>query len=275
MAINIVQKFIVTAGINIHYRQAGTGPLLFILHPSPRSSKMMEPLLQLLATQFTVVAPDMPGYGYSNPLPKTATSIYDYVEYLHAFINTHTTTPVTIYGTATGAQLAIAYGLKHSANVKYLYLDNAAHFSDAACDVLLENYFPDFTPQADGSHLQKIWAHVCDSFLYFPWYEKNNLHQFNTTLPPPAVIQAVVDDYVLAGQHYADAYKAAFKHERVAHVQQLKCNTTIFKWLGSPLLQHIEALVQHNLPANTKVITTPVTIAERYAVMKEAIINNM
>jgi hypothetical protein len=33
--------------------------------------------------------------------------------------------------------------------------------------------------------------------------------------------------------------------------------------------------VQHNLPANTKVITTPVTIAERYAVMKEAIINNM
>jgi pimeloyl-ACP methyl ester carboxylesterase len=265
-------KFIQIDGVNIHYRKKGSGPSMILLHPSPRSSSMMEPLMQQLADTFTVFAPDLPGYGYSSPLPARPDSLYDYVPYLHQFINAVSSGPVRLYGTATGAQLAIAYSLTHCENIQHLYADNAAHFSEQECSTILENYFPDFSPQADGSHLQQLWQHVCDGCLYFPWYDKREENRIAAQLPPAAVIQQIVNDYVLAGADYAAAYMAAFKHERAEKVQALQCNTTIFKWMGSPLLRHIEALLQHPFPKNITVVSTPAKNNERYEAMKSEMI---
>ncbi len=262
-------KFAKIDGINIHYREKGDGPVLVLLHPSPRSSKMMEPLMHLLADQFTVIAPDTPGYGFSSPLPERANSLYDYVPYLRKLFTQITGKPIILYGNATGAQLAIAYSLLHSENIQHLYLDNAAHFDEAECTVLLESYFPDFAPQADGSHLPVIWQHVCESCLYFPWYAKQEQNRIAAQLPAAAAIQAIVNDYIAAGENYADAYTAAFKHERAEKVQQLKCNATIFEWQGSPLLKHIQKLLSYPLPQNIKKAVTPVNNKERYEAMKK------
>jgi pimeloyl-ACP methyl ester carboxylesterase len=267
MSATIQQKFIFIDGVNIHYRKTGSGPFMFLLHPSPRSSRMMEPLMQLLADTFTVIAPDTAGYGYSNALPERADSLYDYVPYLHKLIQSLTDEPVFLYGTATGAQLAIACSLLYNKQVQHLYLDNAAHFDDTECDEILKHYFPDFSPTATGSHLQKIWEHVCDSCLYFPWYDKKETNRIAAQLPPPSVIQNIVSDYVLAGTNYAAAYIAAFKHERAEKVQQLTCSTTIFKWLGSPVLKHMERLLQYELPKNVVVTETPVNMQQRFEKM--------
>jgi pimeloyl-ACP methyl ester carboxylesterase len=265
-------NFLTGNHVSIFYRQCGKGPFLFLLHPSPRNSKMMEPLMQLLQDSFTVIAPDLPGYGYSQPLPERADSVYDYVPYLNNFFRHFSDKPFHLYGTATGAQLAIAYALIHSQNIQHLYLDNTAHFSDEQCDEILVNYFPDFSPQVDGSHLQQLWQHVCDSCLFFPWYSKEEQNRIAKELPPPAIIQQIVNDYLLAGPNYADAYKVAFLHERAEKIQQLKSPTTIFKWLGSPILKYINALLQHPLPKNINIIETPVSVQERYLKMKRTML---
>lgn len=259
------------SGLQIHYRQAGSGKFVFLLHASPRSSKMMEPLMTLLSQQCTLVAPDIPGYGYSDPLKDRPSSVYDYVSNLHELITQFTHLPITLYGTATGAQIAIAYSLTYPEKIKSLFLDNSAHFSDKECSVIMENYFPDFTPQLDGSHLQKIWQHVCDSCIYFPWYDKTDESRIAATLPSVEVIQQIFQDYLIAGANYADAYKVAFKHERAEKVQQLKVNTIIFKWKGSPILKYVNLLLAFDLPKNIKVIETDVQIIKRYEQMKEAI----
>ncbi len=267
-------KFLKIDDVNIHYRCKGSGKVLILLHPSPRNSKMMEPLINLMSSQFFVIAPDLPGYGLSDALPQRVTKVYDYVPYLHTFITSFTKEPIIIYGTATGAQLAIAYSLINSNNVAHLFLDNAAHFEEAECEEILQNYFPDLSEQKDGSHLQKIWNLVCDSCLYFPWYKKDEEHRIGNELPPTNIIQAIVDDYVLAGANYADAYIAAFKHERAEKVQQLTCDTTIFKWLGSPILKHINALIAHEFKENIKLIETSIDMKLRYEVIKETIIKS-
>jgi pimeloyl-ACP methyl ester carboxylesterase len=265
-------KFIQIDDVNIHYRKKGSGPSIVLLHPSPRSSSMMEPMMHLLADTFTVIAPDLPGYGFSGPLPARPVSLYDYVPYLHQFINAVSSVPVRLYGTATGAQLAIAYSLTHCEHIEHLYADNAAHFREEECSTILDSYFPDFSPQADGSHLQQLWQHVCDGCLYFPWYDKKEENRIATQLPTAAVIQQIVNDYVLAGTDYAAAYMAAFKHERAEKVQALQCNTTIFKWMGSPLLRHIEALLEHPFPKNIRAVSTPAKNNERYEAMKSEMI---
>lgn len=55
-------------GIDVFYRTAGspTAPVLLLLHGFPSSSHMFRNLIPLLATRYRVIAPDFPGYGFTN-----------------------------------------------------------------------------------------------------------------------------------------------------------------------------------------------------------------
>ena len=61
----------------VHYRRQGRGPAVLMLHQSPQSSREFEPLMAEWATDFTVFAPDTPGYGLSDPLADTEASMED------------------------------------------------------------------------------------------------------------------------------------------------------------------------------------------------------
>ena len=64
-----LRGYVVAAGRLVHYRRAGSGPPVVLLHDSPRSSVLHLPLLRTLSDAFTVYALDTPGYGLSDPLP--------------------------------------------------------------------------------------------------------------------------------------------------------------------------------------------------------------
>jgi pimeloyl-ACP methyl ester carboxylesterase len=55
-------------GIDIFYREAGPkdAPVLLLLHGFPTSSQMFRGLIPLLADKYHVIAPDYPGYGFSD-----------------------------------------------------------------------------------------------------------------------------------------------------------------------------------------------------------------
>jgi pimeloyl-ACP methyl ester carboxylesterase len=261
------QHFVLINNKQIHYRTLGSGEYFFLFHPSPRSSAVMVPLMQLLAPHYKVVALDLPGYGLSQPLENTPLHINDYLPTIHAFINNFTAEPIKIYGTATGAQLCIAYSLLHANNVAHCYLDNAAHFTNDQYNDIVQNYFPDFSPTINGSHLHALWEHVVQSCNYFPWYNTSPENKFSDAEVPPHIIQNMVNDYLLAGPNYADAYKCAFANERAENVQKLTTNTTIFNWLGSPIKKYVAQLLAHNFNSNIKIINTPNNMQQRYATM--------
>jgi pimeloyl-ACP methyl ester carboxylesterase len=54
-------------GINIFYREAGRkdAPTLLLLHGFPTSSHMFRDLIPGLADRYHIIAPDMPGFGFS------------------------------------------------------------------------------------------------------------------------------------------------------------------------------------------------------------------
>jgi haloacetate dehalogenase len=53
-------------GATIHVRLAGSGPPLLLLHGFPQSNVVWHKLAPELAKRFTVVAPDLRGYGFSS-----------------------------------------------------------------------------------------------------------------------------------------------------------------------------------------------------------------
>lgn len=55
-------------GLNLFYREAGPkdAPAVVLLHGFPSSSHMFRALIPVLATRYHVIAPDYPGFGYSD-----------------------------------------------------------------------------------------------------------------------------------------------------------------------------------------------------------------
>ena len=57
----------------IFYREAGNkdAPTVLLLHGFPTSSHMFRNLIPKLADQYHVVAPDLPGFGFSDSPPRS------------------------------------------------------------------------------------------------------------------------------------------------------------------------------------------------------------
>lgn len=266
--INAIENcFTTIQNTTTHYKKAGSGNVLVLLHPSPRNSNLFLPLMQQLQNNFLVIAPDLPGYGLSEPLKESIKDIYSYVPFLKEFIQSFKSNKVLLYGTATGAQLAIALGIMHPNLCHHIFLDNIAHFTEEERAEILDNYFIDISAKSDGSHLQALWQHVCDSCLYFPWYKKQSANKIADSLPSLPILQTLVTDYLQAGTNYAQAYKAAFNNERIEIVTKLTTPTTIFEWQASPLLTYMQRITQTVLSNNFKVVKTESNISERYKTM--------
>src|SRR5213083_3616207 len=60
-------------GLEIFYREAGPrdAPTLLLLHGFPTSSHMFRNLIPLLADRYHVIAPDYPGFGFSDAPDRT------------------------------------------------------------------------------------------------------------------------------------------------------------------------------------------------------------
>ncbi|MFM7462131.1 MAG: alpha/beta hydrolase [Burkholderiales bacterium] len=266
----ITQNFGSFDGVKLHYREVNraeggeAGVPLVLLHPSPKNSAMYLPLMAQFPASQHVIALDTPGYGLSEPLAAPVESIADYLPVLRSFFQRVAGSRFKLYGSATGAQLAIGYANSHPGDVVHLLLDNAAHFEDAERDAILAKYFIDIKPVADGSHLARLWQMCRQSLQYFPWYESNDAHRFRTTEPSAAEVQAAINEYLLAGPRYAEAYKAAFQYERVEHYQSLRVPTTLFRWRGSLLLKEIDQLLCFALPPCIRVVDVAPAMSDRY-----------
>ena len=257
-----------------HYRfsKKANAPTLVLLHASPRSSAMFVPLMELLQPYFNIVAPDTPGYGLSDGLAETPTNLYSYLPALRTFLNQIGVRQFTLYGSATGAQMGIAYALTYPEDIQKLYLDNAADFSDEIRNQILERYFPSLAPQADGSHLQDAWRMAGQAFQFFPWFENNPAHRISDFEPTPAVQNAAVMEFLTAGQGYDLAYRFAFEHERAEKVQALRVPVVLFRWRGGILLKYTDALIAKGLPANIQVVEIPAPPQERLKTMADVMV---
>lgn len=104
-------------GLKIFYREAGSkdSPALLLLHGFPTSSHMFRDLVPALADRFHVVAPDLPGFGFSDS-PDRKQFRYTF-ENLAKVINRftqvlgldHYALYVFDYGAPVGLRLALAH----------------------------------------------------------------------------------------------------------------------------------------------------------------------
>ena len=109
----IRREFIQVAGHEIHYRIAGSGPPIVLLHDSPRSSVLHLPQLEHFADEFTVIALDTPGYGNSAALPREPRpEIGDFADSLAATLAALKIERCAIYGFHTSSKIAREFAVR-------------------------------------------------------------------------------------------------------------------------------------------------------------------
>ena len=221
--------------IDLHYRVTGAGPPLFALHPSPLDSAFMAPLMARLADRATVIAPDTPGFGDSDPLPGPINDLGPCVRALAALRKALGLEQIGVYGSATGAQIAVEWAKAEPEALSGIMLDNAAAFDDAERQRILSGYLPDVTPSADGGHLARAWLAAHDGTLFFPWQAPASENRIAPALAPAAAMEATALGYLRAGPGYASIYRAAFRNERVERLVPVAVPLVILRWQGSIL----------------------------------------
>ncbi|CDY79526.1 Hydrolase, alpha/beta fold family protein, At1g52510/AT4G12830 homolog, group3 [Caballeronia glathei] len=121
----IALKRIEADGVNVFYREAGPadGPVLLLLHGFPSSSHMFRELIPRLADRYRVIAPDLPGFGFTE-VPAGRDYKYSFAalaKTAEAFVDALGLTRYAIYvfdyGAPTGYRLALAQPERISAIV--------------------------------------------------------------------------------------------------------------------------------------------------------------
>src|SRR5579863_9380514 len=140
-------------GVRVFYREAGdpNAPVVLLLHGFPASSFMFRELIPRLASDYRVIAPDLPGFGFTE-IPPDRKYVYSF-DRLTATMNAFTQALklrryalyVFDYGAPTGFRLAMA----HPDRVTAIVSQNGNAYEEGLGDAWapIRKYWAEPTPE--------------------------------------------------------------------------------------------------------------------------------
>lgn len=125
-------------GHKVFYRAAGPteAPVLLLLHGFPSSSHMFRELIPSLADTYRVIAPDMPGFGFSDA-PNHAEFAYTFenlADVMDGFTEAMGLDHYTVYVFDYGAPVGLRMALRHPERVKAIISQNGNAYLEGLSD---------------------------------------------------------------------------------------------------------------------------------------------
>jgi pimeloyl-ACP methyl ester carboxylesterase len=142
--------------IHVATRGPDDGPVVVLLHQTPRSWREYKDVLPLLGARYRAVAVDTPGMGDSSPLPVEA-SIEGWADVVAEVIAV-VGSPVHVIGHHTGGVIAVALAARHPDAVASLVLSSTPYTDEAFRRARAGRPAVDHVERrGDGSHLVALW----------------------------------------------------------------------------------------------------------------------
>lgn len=124
--------------LNIFYREAGPkdAPAVLLLHGFPTSSHQYRGLIDKLSDKYHVIAPDLPGFGFSDaPDTKTFSYTFDHLaDVIEAFTDTVKLTSYALYVFDYGAPVGFRLALSRPERVSALISQNGNAYEEGLSD---------------------------------------------------------------------------------------------------------------------------------------------
>jgi magnesium chelatase accessory protein len=104
-------RFVRANGIVWHVQEMGQGPALLLIHGTGGATHSWRDLMPRLATRFRVIAPDLPGHGFTASTRHARMTLPAMAEALGHLMTALEAAPVLVVGHSAGAAIAIRAAL--------------------------------------------------------------------------------------------------------------------------------------------------------------------
>ena len=119
-------RFVQVGNIDFHVQVSGSGEDILLLHGAGASAHSFAGLAARLSERYRVIAPDLPGQGFTTLLPVEAVGLEPFADYLRELMSALEATPRWIIGHSAGAALGAQYALDTDMLPKGMLSINAA-----------------------------------------------------------------------------------------------------------------------------------------------------
>ena len=245
----ITRHFLDVNGRRVHYRKCGTGPVLIMVHQSPRSSAEYEKLMLKWGNSFTCIAPDSPGYGQSEPLTLESPKINDFGDGLIEFLDALGVKEVAVYGFHSGGAIAMNAHVRNPGRFTALACGGYPIWTADEMALYASGYLPSFKPKGYGEHLTWVWSRILEQSWFFPWFKTDSSTRMRNAHDDIARVHAQVMELLDAGDNYQHGYRAVLSAPSdIPPASQEHNPVLIATYQGDPLLIHLDRLPE--LPSN-------------------------
>lgn len=228
----------------LHHTDVGTGPVLLMLHQTPRSADEFVELQTALGTDHRTVALDMPGFGLSPRLPAPQ-RIETMADGALALLEQLATGPVVVVGHHTGAVVALEMAARAPGQVRALVL-SAMPWVDEARRSRSSPPVDHATPAGDGSHLHDLWHQRS------PHYPRDR----------PDLLDRFIRDALAPGLDPAEGHRAVGRYRMEERAPLVSCPTLLVVADADPFsspylpavsagLAHVPVLATHHIHDGT------------------------
>jgi pimeloyl-ACP methyl ester carboxylesterase len=245
---SITERVADVGGVRLQYLTAGRGPAIVLLHGYAETSRMWKPLIPKLASNFTVIAPDLPGIGGSD-VPRDGLDMTHAAVRIHDLVKELGIAKAQVVGHDIGLMVAYAYAAQFPAETERLVLMDAFLPGVAGWEAIYNNpaiwhfRFNGATPEALVEGRERIY------FEHF-W---NDQAADKTHSMPEADRQAYTAAYARPGRmRSAWAYFVSFQQAATdfAGFSRTKLTMPVLsiggeKANGDALAQQVQLVAEH------------------------------
>jgi pimeloyl-ACP methyl ester carboxylesterase len=236
----VQRRFVDLSPGQVHLRVSrtepdGDEPPLLMLHASPASSLMLVPLLLALAQGRRCIAPDTLGFGDSVAPLQEIPEASDYAAIMLELLDELGLEQVDLYGSHTGAHIAVELAILAPTRIRRLVLDGVAMFDAEEKARVLADYAPAITPDIIGSQFNWAWHFVRDQAVYFPYFRRDKAHLRQADMVGEQLLHVTAVDVLKALWTYHLGYRAAFRHKDRERLPLVRHRTLMMADVGDPL----------------------------------------
>jgi magnesium chelatase accessory protein len=98
-------RFVTVAGVRWHVQDMGKGPVVLLIHGTAAATHSWRDLAPLLACHFRVVAMDLPGHGFTDPVPFFRLSLDGMADAVAGLLTELAVVPDLVVGHSAGAAI--------------------------------------------------------------------------------------------------------------------------------------------------------------------------
>jgi pimeloyl-ACP methyl ester carboxylesterase len=122
----VEHRFVDADGLRVHFAEAGEGPVLLLLHGWPQHWFMWRRVIERLASQFRLIAPDLRGFGWTEA-PGHGYDGDTFATDQVALLDALEIESASVIGHDWGGWTAMLLGLDHSDRIERMVVCNSPH----------------------------------------------------------------------------------------------------------------------------------------------------